>query len=531
MRRFLLLVLLVGSLPVYSCASSPDAEGDLAGEPTELADDAIINGTQDNAHTAVVTVVAQQGLCTGTVVKLSGSTGFVLTAAHCCTAQDPPQQVWTGVDYNNPTNAYNVVPGSVTPDPLYNGQTHDFCMLKFSGAPPNMPVIPAMMPAEDNLQVGTSVEFVGYGIAGTPQNHNVNNSIRNHLTGSLSKVNALTVEYNQQGNNGGPCNGDSGGPALTPPNVAQSTQRVAAVTSYGDANCAVYGVSGRVSAVYNTFIDPYFNGQVQPPPADCNSCSGEATGQGGACSAASQACFNDQQCSNLVQCLNGCNGNQNCINNCANQYPNGINKYNAVIDCICTTGCVSECATECGGTPSDCGLSSSDPTCNTCLEGSCCNEAQACANNQTCVNCLVQNPPASCNNNAQFVSFFSCLDNKCAVECGSSSSSSSSSSSGASSSSSGGSSSSSSGAGGGGGSNSSSSGAGGSAGVGGAGGAGGDDDETSGSGSNGRHSNDSGCACDIAGGADDGQDGRILAGLGLATALMASRRRRPAVRR
>jgi hypothetical protein len=63
------------------------------------------------------------------------------------------------------------------------------------------------------------------------------------------------------------------------------------------------------------------------------------------------------------------------------------------------------------------------PACNTCLDNACCNEGAACANDNSCVGCLVANPPASCANDAAFNNLNACLGSSCAGPCGGSSSS------------------------------------------------------------------------------------------------------------
>jgi MYXO-CTERM domain-containing protein len=528
MHRLAVLYSFLGSFALLGCTlPAPDP----AGEDPGHAEDSIINGTQDNAHTAVVALFSQQSECTGTILQVKGGNGYVLTAAHCCTAQDMPQWVLTGVDYDNPTAVYGVVPGSVTQDPGYNPATllHDFCMLQFSGAPANMPFIPpATSQAQDGLQVGSQVEFVGYGVAGTPQNHDNFNSIRNHITGALDQLDSLSIAYDQQANNGGPCSGDSGGPALVQPGTPQAQQLVVGVTSYGDVNCAQYGVSGRVSGVYNGFIGPYLNGQPILPPQDCQTCATNAQQPNGACGAQTQACLNNQACADLSNCLQGCS-TQACVDGCANQFQAGINDYNNFVDCICYTGCTTQCAAECGPPPSNCGLQSSDADCNTCLESKCCAQAQACANDQACVDCLVPNAPASCSNNGPLNQLAICITSNCNTECnGGSSSSSSTTSTGS------GPGTTTTGVGGApgttttgvggapgtGGAPHSVGGAGpGGAGPGGAGGSGGDQTKDNDTGTIG------GCGCEVAGG-DEGSTSPMLAGLALAAALTAARRRR-----
>lgn len=430
MRRLALGCCFLGSLVVAGCSNEPLPS---PFERVATADGEIIGGSPDNTHTAVVAVLTGQSECTGTIIKVSGSNGYVLTAAHCCNdPSDQPEQVALGLDYTNATYK-NVIAASVTPDPGYNGNTHDFCMLQFSGASGATPVIPAMTPAQDNLQIGTMLDFVGYGIAGTPQNHDENNSTRMHKTGTLTDVDSLTVEYSEQGNLGGPCNGDSGGPALT----LGANPVVAAVTSYGDQNCNVYGVSGRVSGVYNSFILPYLNGQpIQPPPATCDSCATESYQNGGSCYSKTSACLNNAQCSALLDCYQPCNTSQ-CYEDCNTAHVAGLPKYVAIANCICADAtCGPLCESDSFCTAPKCGLGAQDDTCNACIENKCCAQAWSCGVDNTCPSCFGNNPPASCGSNNAFDALSSCLQNSCASQCagtntsGSTSSSTSSSGSG-----------------------------------------------------------------------------------------------------
>src|SRR5262245_57688705 len=124
MRRLTFMCPFLGLVALFGCAQpAPDPA-----EDPGSADDSIINGTQDNVHTAVVALFTQTSECTGTILQVKGGNGYVLTAAHCCEPGDPPQWVVTGVDYNNPTAVYGVVAGSVARDPNYNPPplTHDF---------------------------------------------------------------------------------------------------------------------------------------------------------------------------------------------------------------------------------------------------------------------------------------------------------------------------------------------------------------------------------------------------------------------
>lgn len=326
---------IVFSVAVLACAS---AVVGCSSEPTPsrlgVMRGQIIGGSPDTTHQAVMALFGSQSACTATAIAKNGNTGYALTAAHC--VEDPPQVLVQGNNYNS-GNAIVYDVTDYQADPAYNGDTHDFAMITFSNAG-SAPTIPVMTPAEDNLQPGSDVEFVGYGVT----EFSNNNTVRYSVDGELAQVESLVIAYEQQG--GGPCSGDSGGPSLS---LVGGQERVSGVTSYGDQECTEFGVSGRASAVYNNFIAPWIGGN--PQPQNCDQCA-QGAQQGGSCSGAVQQCGNNQACVELIDCLNACGQNNDpCVQACANQAGQAaVDQYTAIIDCICDSACVQECATECG---------------------------------------------------------------------------------------------------------------------------------------------------------------------------------------
>jgi MYXO-CTERM domain-containing protein len=161
------------------------------------------------------------------------------------------------------------------PHPDYWGLSdHDFCLFTISGTDDSTPVIPAMTPEEDSLKVGDMVEFVGYGVTES----DYNNSERRHVSDDISGLTKGMMSYDQ--NPGGPCNGDSGGPALS---KVGGGERVSGVTSQGDSWCVEYGESGRVSSVYDSFIKPYL-GSCVPTEGGGSSGSSSSSSSGGSTS-------------------------------------------------------------------------------------------------------------------------------------------------------------------------------------------------------------------------------------------------------
>ena len=411
MRHLLLTPFFLGSLLVFGCGQEglpPEAES------VQADDSAIINGTPDTTHTAVVAVLGPDFSCTGTVLQVKGTTGYVLTAAHCCPANDLPDQVFVGTDYNNPNTGtyHNVVGGSVLKDSCYldyPGSTDDVCMLKFNNAT-GVPIIPPMTPQTDTLSVGTPITYVGYGIIAAPPGGN--NSVRRKVDKTIGKVDSYFVEYASAGQSG-TCQGDSGGPGIV---TVNGQEMVAGVVSFGDQSCNQLGSSIRTSAVYTSFIAVYLAdgapAPVCPAAVDCNSCIQSST-QNGSCKNITDACFKDPDCGALAQCYQGCTTTA-CQNACTAANTDGLTKYSAIFGCICTVGCAQACGNTATCTAPKCGLKVVDTTCTSCIESTCCAEAWECQADATCRKCFtVGTPPAACAANAKAAAYYACASNQC----------------------------------------------------------------------------------------------------------------------
>lgn len=407
------------------CVAAPPPEQSAA-----EAREAIINGTKDTTHTAVVALLGQNSECTGTVfsVDVNNKVAYILSAGHCVnepgSPADPPQEARLGADYNNPQTVYPVTNWVAHPSWPQN-DNYDYSIITISWAnKPQPPSIPLITAAQDNLGPGSTVDFVGYGvtsISGAGQF----NSLRYHVQGELDQVTSSYVHYNQSNsgqyaNGAGPCSGDSGGPALY--TVAGVGEVVAAVTSRGDQNCNQEGFSSRVSNVLD-WINTCINGGdcAMGGGVTCDQCAGTETDTGGACASVWNACLNNNACLAFVECLQPCQ-TQACVDQCAQDNPNGIDGYAATLECLCTTGCVTECADAgfCQGGQPSCGFQSPDTTCQTCLENSCCAQGSTCAADPVCTDCFT-NPdadPSCVNTNGPANAFATCLTDNCSVQCG-----------------------------------------------------------------------------------------------------------------
>lgn len=207
-------------------------------------DNTIINGTLDTTHQAVGAWI-HGSKCTGTIIHRSGSTAWVLTAAHC--VNGVAGEFRQGNDLNSPDRTYPVGAWIVHPDFNATGkQEYDFALLSLSGADAATPVIPPMTPIDDLLEVDRSFTTVGYGIiegGGT-------SSLRRKIVQTILELDSIGFSTDQA--SGGFCSGDSGAPALV---AGLEGERVAGAASYvSQVDCLGLGFLGRVSAVYNDFI-------------------------------------------------------------------------------------------------------------------------------------------------------------------------------------------------------------------------------------------------------------------------------------
>ena len=465
MRRSVLAGLVVVPL-MLGCSSELVSRSE---RPAGQAASPIYYGTKDTTHTGVVALITDEGssgisVCSGTLVQVKSNVGYVLTAAHCCNGSTKPGLVVMANDYADyagyvgwttpPKPAYPVVSGSVVWDTRFTGagSPYDLCMLKFTGATTAMQVIPVAT-SPDGLAGNVQIEHVGYG----KTERDSNNSIRYHATNKIDRgLTSREITYSEGNGVGGPCEGDSGGPALLPAGAAPASQKVVGVTSYGDANCSSYGSSIRVSAETGPtgFIGKYLadqstGGTGTTTPADvCDQCQSDALGPTGACRSVSDACEANAGCLGIFTCFDGCAINDSaCINACySSATATSRAKFDAIGTCLCTTACSTECVSICGGgsstttttttkpttttttttatstdttEPQGCGFEIPDVACNECLVGSCCQVAADCAADADCVACAAGGDAAEgCATNALRTAFAGCMADTCGQACG-----------------------------------------------------------------------------------------------------------------
>jgi len=373
-------------------------------EDVAQAELSIVGGSNDTTHQAVVAWI-HNGKCSATIVARQGSTGYALTAAHCVNGN--AGELRQGNNHNNPDRTYPVTTWTVHPGYALS-DAYDVAMVQFSGADAATPILPMLTAAQDNINTGMSLDAVGYGI--TPNN----NSTRRHVQLVVDFDSELLIGYDQTSS--GICSGDSGGSSL---HTIASTEYVAGVHSFTTGtNCTgneVLGVDIRVSAVLDTFINPYINGQPTGTQT-CDQCI-DAHYWLGECGDESAACGANNFCGSYRDCLNACNS-YSCQVACGVDNPNGKWQFDLISSCICST-----CSVECAGDnyceqPPACFLQSPIADCQTCYEDACCDEVTQCAADEYCYDCMTSlGPDINCPNDPTVAAMLGCLDTNCSREC------------------------------------------------------------------------------------------------------------------
>ncbi|MEO8846171.1 MAG: hypothetical protein ABI591_04835 [Kofleriaceae bacterium] len=81
-------------------------------------------------------------------------------------------------------------------------------------------------------------------------------------------------------------------------------------------------------------------------PAACNACFNTVSTGNGVCASAYAACTNDADCTVLKTCLAACT-DATCQQTCVTAHPNSVTLYNMGPNCICSSGCPTECSAAC----------------------------------------------------------------------------------------------------------------------------------------------------------------------------------------
>jgi hypothetical protein len=294
----------------------------------------IIGGEPDTnqEHMAVVYLQMIQDSeaigCTGTLI----GPRIVLTAAHCVYGGTPEGVT---VFFGNSTGSakrrhVSAVKWHTDYNSLY--LRNDIAMVRLDEDPPPgiapIPFLPHSM-GITSADIDRPLEFVGFGVTETGASgtkltvHNDLDWVCTSPGGCNLGGGAYAAQYTicQDQTPGGPCSGDSGGPAFV---IRNAREYVCGVTSYGDdQGCRYYGCSTKVDE-FEDFIRSFggdANGTVCSDDLDCLSnacvdgvcCQSECTGR---CAGCNQPGFVGLcvQLSNGTPCPDSdvCNGEEVC---------------------------------------------------------------------------------------------------------------------------------------------------------------------------------------------------------------------------
>jgi len=262
------LVLVEGPSPMHD-ASWPIYNGSPPDEPMH---DAVVG-----LHFYDAPNVYVSPFCSGTLI----AEDVVLTAAHCLdeagdyapdfqTMSPDNLLIYLGdepaVDILD--HLYVVTETLIHPDYDRFQLFNDIGLVRLEAVPTEAAPVPAL-PASlgfTSADIGATVNFAGFGddeYGGSGVKLQVDGTVGGlgcDVPGCPDAGDADTqISYEQNVELGGPCFGDSGGPAF----IDRGGPYVGGITSYGDANCLVYGVSTRVDA-FETFIADFI---AYEPPA------------------------------------------------------------------------------------------------------------------------------------------------------------------------------------------------------------------------------------------------------------------------
>ncbi len=280
------LVLVASILALGGCATEGSDSTELVATPGvgPIDKDPVIyygSAPDSPEHDAVVGLHWRSGsrvytdpFCTGTLID----TDVVLTAAHCLDIASDRSSSYTEMSTSNlviyvgddpsvdlTSHAYTVSDLQIYSSYNRRSIVDDMGLVRLSTpiteAVDPVPPLPASLELT-NADAGIDLNFAGFGYTETGSYGN-----KMQVTLPLEGLGCVVSPYcsttahadtqiSYAQDTGGPCSGDSGGPAFV---TRSGTVYVAGVTSYGDARCIYYGVSTKVDA-FESFWSTWISG-------------------------------------------------------------------------------------------------------------------------------------------------------------------------------------------------------------------------------------------------------------------------------
>ena len=222
----------VALVSLLAVACVPDAAPRATASP-------IVAGSVDEGDPAVVALLGGD-LCTGTLI----ASRVVITAAHCTL----PSAVYFGTDVRFGGREIAVVEELVHPrwNPVTLELDVALLLLAEDGLAPPARLNDVLL---GEAQLGQEVRIVGFGETAVVGGER---GVKRQASSRLRDLRPSELEYG--GTEGQSCFGDSGGPVFM---TLGGDERLAGVTSNGDATCAVFGAGPRIDQILNDFIRPY----------------------------------------------------------------------------------------------------------------------------------------------------------------------------------------------------------------------------------------------------------------------------------
>jgi secreted trypsin-like serine protease len=252
-RSFVSFLAIVTLAAATSCGTADDPSIVTA----SLATDApVVHGTVTASWPGIGALVANFGygwdaFCTGTLI----SDRWVMSAAHCADSAETgipatSMAFFIGPDVAGAGNRYAVDRATIHPQWDSQNIENDISLLHLAVAVPASVATPI---AINSVAVtnGTGIKFVGYGVSSADgQGGGGGSGTKRYGVSTIDHVYATSYHYSPGTSSAMSCNGDSGGPDLV---GASGQEKVAGITSYGDAYCSSDAVSTRVDA-FKTWI-------------------------------------------------------------------------------------------------------------------------------------------------------------------------------------------------------------------------------------------------------------------------------------